>query len=104
MIRSFVRKIVFGITGVNSINVINPVRYFSEVYFRIAYANLGGFVHGGKFKGLFLQKSIKRVKQIEKDGMNWFLKLGCSLFADRWINEHRGTQFNRWVVAQLPSK
>jgi len=44
-----------------------------------------------------------RSKKIKTERMDWFSALGCNLFARRWTDESRGTQFNRWVVAQIPA-
>lgn len=57
MLRAIIRKILYRITGINSIGeAINPVTYLDALYFRVVYTCLGGCVWDGKFRGLALQE------------------------------------------------
>lgn len=59
MLKANIRKVLHRVTGINSISqATNPATYVSTLYFRIVYRRLKGCVSAGKFRGLFLQRSV----------------------------------------------
>ena len=59
-IRNFCRKVIFKITGINSINAaINPMNYFEKIVFEIFTLINKKQIFSGKFKDLNFIKSVR---------------------------------------------